>query len=341
MSFDSAKTHLLSIFSSMRLQSSFVPSGISPWITLKGAPSSGAGCGPICSRCDAIHEVPQATRTWRAASETMSAPCEHAGEEGTASAYNIPLAYYGLDAPGLTNEGIAIPVVEGRDCDPPFVVVLSGSHFTALLPTHHDGLELAQDPASAQRQQWKEESADLHRRCRGSCVDWRWPNSLDLGSGTGSPGEDGDLLQGPLPVPDVRSNRKRTAGSRSRTGSGMGTCGSPRKRPKRGTGTGRGGVDARTYDRIAQRMHLPIKSNIWEPIATTGAYLHLHSGGSPLIYQQHKNSTDPPSSLNPIAPPRSRPSLRSFARWTGRPHPTASAAARGSLAVRSNVRYRQ
>ena len=43
------------------------------------------------------------------------------------------------------------------------------------------------------------------------------------------------------------------------------------------------------------------------------------------------------------APPRSRPSLWSFARRTTRPHPTASAAAaaRGSLAVRSNVRYRQ
>ena len=87
-----------------------------------------------------------------------------------ASAYNIRLAYYGLDAPGLTNKDIVIPVVEGRDCDPLLIVILRGSHFTAPLPTHHCGLELAQDPASAQRQQWKEESADLHRRCRGSCV---------------------------------------------------------------------------------------------------------------------------------------------------------------------------
>ena len=151
-------------------------------------------------------------------------------------AHNIWLAYYGLDAPGLINEDIVIPVVEGRDCDLTPRLSSEGISFHGSASNSPLWLCLSQDPASAQRQQWKEESPDLHRRCRGSCVDWRWPNSLDLGSGTGPPGEVGDLLQGSLPVPDIRSNRKRTAGSR--TGSGMGTSGPPRKRPKRGTGTG-------------------------------------------------------------------------------------------------------
>ena len=128
-----------------------------------------------------------------------------------------------------------IPVVEGRDCDPLLIVILRGSHFTALLPTHHCGV-------ASRKISLRHSGNNGKRRAPIFIVDpvgvvssgRGWMHCLPAGL----PGEVGDLLQGSLPVPDVRSNRKRTAGSR--TGSGMGTPGPPRKRPKRGTGTGRG-----------------------------------------------------------------------------------------------------